>query len=377
MTKKVKQMLKNNEFLSRLFVPAYRKIKQFCKIPKDIKLYWETKKALTSQRTKDRVFYIGIPAHNNLGDLAQGVCIRKWLKKHFSDRETIEIETNALVNTSCSALSELKNAFHEEDIIVFQSGYTTTDLGGYADEMHCAVIKLLPEAKMLMMPQTIFFEKKERKNNTSVVYNSASNMMFLARDRVSFDMAKDMFPDLSICLYPDIVTTLIGQFEFANERDGILFCVRDDSEKYYSDSQIQDLMEKCRAFAGVERTDTTKKGKTDHIVKNAESHIMSEIERYSKYKVIITDRYHGTIFSLVAGTPVIIIKTTDHKVTTGAEWFRGVYDRHVHLADSLEEALVIAQELYENDLACTLEPYFEEQYYDKLPAKFKESYMRR
>lgn len=51
----------------------------------------------------------------------------------------------------------------------------------------------------------------------------------------------------------------------------------------------------------------------------------------SHYKVVITDRYHGTIFSLIANTPVIIIKSTDHKVTTGADWFKGIYDDYVYV----------------------------------------------
>ena len=68
-----------------------------------------------------------------------------------------------------------------------------------------------------------------------------------------------------------------------------------------------------------------------------QKHIINEIERYSHYKLIVTDRYHGTIFSLVAGTPVIIIKTTDHKVITGAEWFKGLYDKYVYVANTLDD----------------------------------------
>lgn len=158
------------------------------------------------------------------------------VEKNYADRRVVEIETNALVNTRFSALKYLKKVF-SDDVIVFQSGYTTTDLGGHADEMHCAIIKNFPQAKILMMPQTIFFQNEERKKNTSFVYNSAENMLFLARDRVSFGMAEEMFPDLPICLYPDIVTTLIGQYKYENERNGILFCCRDDSEKYYDDEK--------------------------------------------------------------------------------------------------------------------------------------------
>ena len=369
--RKLKQMIKANKFLNAVIVSSYRQIKKLLKIPKDIKLYFGTKKALQSPRVSPRIFYLGMPVHNNLGDLAQGVCIRKWIKKHFSGYEVIEIETNAIVNTTCSVLNLLKRAYSEEDIIIFQSGYTTTDLGGYADEMHCAVIKSLPKAKFLMMPQTIFFEKEERKKRTSLVYNSAKNMLFLARDKVSDNMAKEMFPDISVQLFPDIVTTLIGQYTYDNSRNGILFCCRDDSEKYYSDDDIAKLMESCSKFADVERTDTTKKVKSSKIVKRAKEYVLSEIENYSKYNLIITDRYHGTIFSLVAGTPVIIIKSTDHKVTTGADWFKGVYDDHVYLANSLEHAYELAERIYSEGRSHSMNCYFENEFYDKLKNIFE------
>ncbi len=67
----------------------------------------------------NRIFYLGIPAHANLGDLAQGVCIRRWLKKHYPDRRVVEIETNALVNTKFSVLKQFKAVYKKGDIIVF------------------------------------------------------------------------------------------------------------------------------------------------------------------------------------------------------------------------------------------------------------------
>ncbi len=368
----LKEKIKNSKFIGVFATIVYRKIKVICKIPKDIKLYKETKKALEDSKEQKRIIYIGVPAHGNLGDLAQGICIRKWIKKHFSDRQIVEIETNALVNTTRSALKILKKEYNEEDIIIFQSGYTTTDLGGYADEMHCAVINALPSAKMIMMPQTIYFQSDARKENTSQTYDKAKNMLFLARDAVSFEMAKEMFKKISLLLYPDIVTTMIGQFEFSNKRDGIMVCCRDDSEKFYSDEEIDSLINKCSEFTNVNKTDTTKRNKKNDIVINAEKHIMAEIEEYSKYKLVITDRYHGTIFSLIAGTPVIIIKTTDHKVTTGADWFKGVYDSHVMVAQTLDEAFEKAKEIYQKNPACRLPKYFEQEYYDKLPDKFSQ-----
>ena len=152
---------------------------------------------------KSVIYYCGIPAHGNLGDLAQGVCIRRWLKKHYSDYYVTELETNALVNTKHSCLNKLKKAFNpDKDFVVFQSGYTTTDLGGFADVMHQAVIRTLPNARILMMPQTIFFKSEERKLLCSKVYNDHKRMLFLARDTVSYEMSKEMFPSLPKRCYP-------------------------------------------------------------------------------------------------------------------------------------------------------------------------------
>ena len=255
-------------------------------------------------------------------------------------------------------------------MIVFQSGYTTTDLGGFADEMHRAVMKVLPNAEMLMLPQTIFFKSKDNEKRTAECYNSMKHMLFLARDRISFGMAKQMFPDIPVMQFPDIVTTLIGNYSFNYSRDGIMFCCRDDGEKYYSDEEISLLMNKCERLCKVAKTDTTKVGKTADIVRNAEHYIMNEIDTYAHYKAVVTDRYHGTILSLAAGTPVIIIKTTDHKVTTGAEWFKGVYDDYVYVADSLDGAYEIAKSVLNKELTNKLPPYFETNYYDKLPEIF-------
>lgn len=363
----VKSIIINNKILSVLVLSVK-------KVIDDKKVEKSTRKVLDNvDRSAKKIFYIGIPVHRNLGDLAQGVCIRRWLKKNYPEYLIVEIETDALVNTRHSFLPRLKALYAKGDFIVFQSGYTTTDLGGYADEMHRAVMQVLPEARMLMLPQTIFFEKEENKKRTAECYNAMKRMLFLARDRVSYGMACEMFPDIPVKLYPDIVTTLIGNKQY-NEaiREGIMFCCRNDKEKYYSDNELSQLMSKCKSFATVDQTDTTKAGKRSDVVRYAERVIDAEIECYSKYRVVITDRYHGTIFALIAGTPVIIIKTKDHKVTTGAEWFKGIYDEYVYLADDLEDAYQLANKIYEKQLTHKLEPYFEREYYDKLPALFEE-----
>lgn len=321
-----------------------------------------------------RVFYCGITTHPNLGDLAQRYCITNWILENYPEHELILIESDLIVNPKITDLffSHLKAIYGNKDAIIIQSGYCTQDLGGNHPLMHRLICEYMQDARILMMPQTIYFQHEENKHICAENHNKAKNMLFLARDFVSYDMAKEMFPDIKVKAYPDIVTTLIGSFKFENKRNGVCICTRNDEEKLYTINEINTLAERFMAEGvRVAQKDTQAKQTVQELVRNLKYYIESEIETYSNYKVTITDRYHGTIFSLCAGTPVIILKTTDHKVTTGADWFKGVYDDYVFVADDLDDAFHKANAVLSKNLDYTLPPYFKTEYYDKLKSLFE------
>jgi exopolysaccharide biosynthesis predicted pyruvyltransferase EpsI len=87
---------------------------------------------------------------------------------------------------------------------------------------------------------------------------------------------------------------------------------------------------------------------------------------FAKYKLVITDRYHGTIFSLIANTPVIVIASTDHKLSSGVKWFPESFRNYVFYADNLDIAYEQAIEILNNNYEYRLHPYFEQDYYSKL-----------
>lgn len=318
-----------------------------------------------------RIFYLGITAHSNLGDMAQYHCIRKWIEENYADRILIEIEANTVVHEEFGFLKFFKDNFNKADIIVFQSGYTTQDLGGVHDLMHRMIIGILPHARILMMPQTVYFKKESNKQLSSKIYNKATNMLFLSRDRVSAETAKEMMPDVALGLYPDIVTTLIGTMQFVSNRDKICICRRNDGEKYYSEDHLLKLKSVLEEECPVDMCDTTLHVNAHKLRNNRNQYIENQIKAFSKYKVVITDRYHGTIFALAAGTPVIIIKTTDHKVVTGADWFKGVYDDYIYVAESLDDVVRIYQELKSKNLDFKLPEYFKSHYYNHLKDEFE------
>ena len=319
-----------------------------------------------------RVFYLGITEQPNLGDMGQHYCILKWIGENYPTYELVKFESSTVTDTRFNFITRLKEVYRSgKDIIIFQSGYCTQDLGGDHELIHRLVCDNIPEASILMMPQTIYFQHQENRSRTAKSYNGAKKMLFLARDMVSYGMAKEMFPDIAVKAYPDIVTTLIGTLEFDNQRNGVCLCTRNDGEKYYTDEQLASLVSVLEKTTTVHRKDTQGKAPFKTIRKNLQHFIEEEIESYSHFDVTITDRYHGTIFSLCAGTPVIILKTTDHKVTTGADWFKGIYDDYVYVAKDLADAIEIYDQLMQKKISHKLKPHMKNEYYDKLKSLFE------
>lgn len=323
---------------------------------------------------KPRVFYLGTTEHTNLGDLAQYDGIRRWIRENYPSHEPVEFGAMPIVEPTFRFPALLKKIIGPNDLVVFQSGYTTEDLGGNHELMHRLIINAMPNVPILMMPQTIFFQSERNRARCAQVYNRAEKMLFLARDRISFADAEDMFPDVCIRLFPDIVTTRIGERIIQSTRDGILLCCRNDSEKFYSQLEIERLAKQLAGRYKVSLSDTRSDVPFRKLKKNVKWYIDKEIERFAQYAVVITDRYHGTIFALAANTPVIVLRTTDHKVVTGVEWFRGLYDDFIFSASSLDEVISLAGSVIRDPPSRLLPPYFREHYYDKLALMFQDVY---
>lgn len=304
--------------------------------------------------------------HPNLGDLAQCICIRDFLRENYPAYKVIEVDSKVFMNPQSNLRSQLKQYVKPKDMVFFQSGYCTQDLGGVEDLMHQAVMQDYPDNWLIMMPQTVFFKTKERKAQAARVYDAHKHLLFMARDKVSSETAKEMFPNTPVILYPDIVTTLIGNIPTSGKRNGILMCMRNDSEKFYSDEQVRALQQKLRMLAPVEIIDTNINKRINAESRELRSTIMTYIDKLASAQLVVTDRYHGTILSLAANTPVIVVKTTDHKVSTGVNWFKGVYDDAVFYADTLEQVEALAERMLKENHTVDNKLFFKENYYDKL-----------
>lgn len=332
-----------------------------------------------------KVFLMHQATNPNLGDQAQRMCTLKWIKKNYPKSRCIEIGNfgQTLYYTySKSTIVEilayylkllcLKIKVKGTDLFLGHSGYFMIDHHtGW--KMFTNMMRYFPRNKMVILPQTVNFYTPCIKEHVAECFAKAKNVTLLCRDEVSYSISKELFPTTRLLLSPDIVTSLIGTKKYSHERVGVLFCIRDDVEAFYTPKQISDLMAR---FGNIrkEKIDTTLHGVSQKYVDaNRDSLIWNMIDKFATYKVVITDRYHGTIFSAIASTPVVVINSADHKLSSGVNWFpKDVFGDYVQFADNLGEAFTKASSMIErNDLAYDNPPYFKEKYWDKLAGMIK------
>ena len=321
------------------------------------------------KKNEKNIVLFGSPHHCNMGDQAQTYCILDWLKKNYSD---YQIHVFTINDCDEKLYGIIRKLIKINDKIFFHSGYHLTDLY-HEQDVYLRIIQLFPDYEIVIFPQTISYTNKDIEKETTKIFDLHKNIKMLCRDEISYSKAQSLFKNCKLLLYPDIVTALIGTKSFDNKREGILLCIRNDKEAYYKKNEIQKLIDNLKRSTKVNITDTTLSVSYKEVVKNRDKILNQIFDEYSRYKLLITDRYHGTIFSLIAGTPVIVISSCDHKLSSGVKWFPESFSNHVFFADSLEEAYKLSLNIIKSDnQPDALNPYFKETYYDHLKLKLEE-----
>ncbi|MBE6904686.1 MAG: glycosyltransferase [Ruminococcaceae bacterium] len=323
------------------------------------------------EKDKAKIFIFGTPFHSNLGDQAQAYCIKKWCEDSYPNHMIFELRSPSDDRFNVyPILFAIKEKLSPNDKIFIHSGYHTTDL--YTNELllNHAVLKVFFNYPVVMFPQSVYFENPKRLSETASLYNSHPHLLILAREPMSYEIAKREFTHTKVIFYPDIVNSLIGEYQTNPvERKGILFCKRDsDKEAFYSKDNATDLIKFVREKYDVDFTDTTLTDTCDEIEANRELYVKKTIAQYSKYRVVITDRMHGIIFALAANTPVIVLQTSGPKVFSSYTLYQKqeAFRHYVYFCDNAEDLAELVNRVMGLKLEYQLPPVFKRQYYDKL-----------
>ena len=310
------------------------------------------------------VYLFSNPTHSNLGDQAQTVCILRWFATNFSQHKVICVPMDF---ATPKLLNLIETRLRSEDILFVHSGYLI-----YNQHPHlpfiCEVVKRYKNNKIVIFPQTVLLTDKDVILRTQEAFNTHRNLILMCRDEVSLSNAQKLFTCRTL-LFPDFVTSLIGNSEFAfgNKRADILFVLRNDGEKYYSDEELNNLKSKFTDLR-IDTTDTTIQLGMSKWISHRDDIIKDYLECFSHYRLVITDRYHGAIFSQIVSTPTIVLSSADNKLSSGVKWFpKEQFTNYIAYANDLDEAYQLAIcFLRQGEIPFNESKYFNENYWNKL-----------
>ncbi|MFR0530277.1 polysaccharide pyruvyl transferase family protein [Limosilactobacillus reuteri] len=319
---------------------------------------------------KNRIFLLGTPLFMNYGDQAISLAELQFLKRQFPSKEIISIPEDAVYQQ----LPVIKKIINSTDVIALHGGGNMNDIYPLQDEQRIAVIKEFTDNRIVLFPQSTsydlsnssssFFELKENIENRNNVY-------LFFRDQYSMSFMKNNIQLKNIFCVPDIVLSLRVNSDMVDRQNKITTFLRRDVEKVVNENLVN-LVKKVNKEYNVEKSDTADTFWMEHVVTkwNHEKLVKKKLLEFQSAKLIITDRLHGMIFSIITGTPAIVFDNSNHKIKNAYEsWFKDIpYIYYVEDTDNIKNVYSKIDELMNGRTQTYTMPDFSSYYAELIRA---------
>lgn len=315
--------------------------KKMKKVIDHIRYDFMLKKISSSDHGK-KIYIMNVPEHGNLGDQAITKAELEYLNKYFSSSDIIEIPSKMI----SYKLKELKEVIKKNDILFLHGGGYLGTIWPEEEEIARVVIKNFFNNKIIVLPQTMYYEEsnfgKAYLESSKIIYNNHPDLHLCAREEKTYEAFKENFPNTHAVQVPDIVLYL-NESKEQWIRQGMLVCFRNDKEAVKSnDVEMKLKLVSRKMNLKITYTDTV----IDKIVtkKNRNKELEKKFEEFKKSKVVVTDRLHGMIFSVVTGTPCVALNNKSGKVKGVYQWVKHL--DYIKFVEEIEDLEIAIKEVY-------------------------------
>ena len=117
------------------------------------------------KNSKPRVILLSVPRHGNIGDHAITLGERVLLSESFSDHAIIEVPTDYFNGRLGDVFTKLNYTalIGKDDVIFIHGGGNLGTLWPMEETVHKNIIRKFPDNKIIIMPQSIFFDEQNQK----------------------------------------------------------------------------------------------------------------------------------------------------------------------------------------------------------------------
>lgn len=204
-----------------------RKIRHFYQ--EYIESLWNFRRKNLEDTIVNRIFILGIPEHNNLGDHAIAYATQLLINTKIPDAFCICI----LESDFYLSQRWLRKNISTNSTIILLGGGNIGNLYWEQEDIRRLILRKYSHTKTLIFPQTIYFTKdaygKAEMQNSINIYSKHANLTIVAREKISYEIFRKKFVNNNILLTPDIVMS-INKTQKNSSREGALMCIRKDLE---------------------------------------------------------------------------------------------------------------------------------------------------
>ena len=277
-----------------------------------------------------RAFLFLAADYGNIGDIAITAAQERFLAQHAGRPHVVVVP----ISKTRARLRSIQLQIAPGDLVATVGGGNMGVAYPDIETLRQLVIRSFPENRVVCFPQTLDWDAtpaSDRSLRTLVeVYAGHADLHVFARESVSQARLQELFasaPGVRVGLVPDIVLSATAAdlgASPAETRQGVLLCMRDDQERAVSDTQRHEIdASLARLGMPIEVTDTHAGG-ARLSADRCRTLLRDKVEQFAAARLAVTDRLHGMILSLVAGTPCLVLPNSNHKIhQTHQDWLRG------------------------------------------------------
>lgn len=278
------------------------------------------------------------------------------LEQNFPQYQIYQIPEKFLYK----CIDKAKEFINKEDILLLHGGGNIGDTYLVPEEGRRKVIELFPDNKIIIFPQTAFFENNEsgkaQLEISKKIYNNHPQLVIMAREEKSYNFMKEHFYNAKVFLTPDIVMSMKESRNL--NRENVTFLFRMDKEKTLTNNEIIKIKEVITKKYGKYIISDMHLGEdvinvAGNIRKNA---LQNKFKEFQSSKLVVTDRLHGMIFAAITETPCVALGSFTHKIFESYKWLENL--EYIKICDNIDdfeklvnEVLNVENRNYDNKFA--------------------------
>jgi len=291
-----------------------------------------------------KIILINSPEHDNVGDHLISLSEMSFLTENFEDYHIFEV-------TDIEYLwhhNRIKKHITSEDIILVTGGGFLGSLWLYNAENNVRnIIKEYPDNKIIVLPQTVFFEDNEKGhyeyNITREIYVGHKKLILCAREENSYQLFTKILGGVehakNVYLLPDMA--LMYKYTVNSRRDNkkAIVCFRTDKERILDDSSCQ-IIKETLTKAGYSVTDISMHSGHFDGIEGRKQQVENKLEEIGSSGLVITDTLHCMISAALTETNCVAFDNLSGKVGNVYRWIENLgYVKFCNCIEKINEMI--------------------------------------